>query len=240
MQSPNFDAAIALSREITPDALPKLTALLEDLELDFVEAELRYRVPPTDAEGMPPVAPAARQAHQTIGSQLAWIYSALLVCYLAAGDLDNARFVSKRVPAAFKESPDIGGAIRLLVLLWNREDEQFYAFAAQTPWSEHLAQLIALCTQLYRDRMLALLKKAYATVKPQYAAKLLGVADPLQLVTDLRAVGWEQDADGYLCPPAVAAPAATVSSPAILVDSDASWRRVQDLAKIVVNLELQG
>lgn len=239
MQNPDFDNAMRLAREPTRENFGHLMGLLESLELDYSEREVMSRVPvdvtAPDGAGGPAGAPEVRN---NVLMSLNWIYGALLIVYLAAGDLDNARFLSKRIPGPMKNGPELAAAIRLLMLLWNRENEQFYALAAQAQWTEHLAPLVGLAVQMTRERTVSLLAKAYSTIKVSNAAKLLGLSDEAKLVADLQAVGWTVDQDGFLIAPPSAA-ATGKGAAGKTEESAAAWSRVQDLAKIVVSLELQ-
>jgi hypothetical protein len=135
MNAPDFENAMRLAREPTKENLVGLMQMLETLEFDYAARDLDLRVPPEvpgEAGGAPPVPPAAREAYGNFLMSYGWIYSALLLAYLAQGDLDNARFLTKRVPGQIKATnAELGAATHLLKLLWNREREQFYASAAQ-------------------------------------------------------------------------------------------------------------
>ncbi|KAI9022570.1 COP9 signalosome [Hyaloraphidium curvatum] len=239
MQAPDaFAAAMGLAMQPSKENLAALLENLEHAEVDGVEREvfLHMRLASLshpEANGAPTgLAEELQQTHMSLYS----IYCALIVAYCADGDLDNARFAMKRMPDAMKTAPEAASVIRILKLLWNREHEQFYATVAQATWPDQIKPLVGLCVELTRERMLALLAKAYSNIRASSAGKLLGMADESEVVSTLEALGWKNQ-DGFLAPPPadkVAIGAASGKS----VDAAASWQRVQELAKIVVNLEL--
>src|SRR3989338_98682 len=103
-------------------------------------------------------------------------YGAFLLGYLINDDLNNCRFLWKRMPNDVKKDDDVKGIWEVAKQLWNRNYEGAYNSISQLkPTSPQLKELINYFIDQLRQRTLLLISKAYANISTADLMKCLGV-----------------------------------------------------------------
>lgn len=129
-----------------------------------------------------------------------WPCALHLLGHIYNGDLEDARLLWKRIPAAQQQEPEADAVWRLLQFCWNRHYVGTWQALQAHQWSAQVQPLIDALVERTRHRMVKLLASAYSQVSPARAAQLLGVseADARQLA---QSVGWGQSDDGSVLQP---------------------------------------
>eukprot|EP00930_Biecheleria_cincta_P090291 TRINITY_DN79644_c0_g1_i1.p1 TRINITY_DN79644_c0_g1~~TRINITY_DN79644_c0_g1_i1.p1 ORF type:complete len:221 (+),score=64.97 TRINITY_DN79644_c0_g1_i1:79-741(+) len=192
----------------------ELRAACEDLELS----------PPfsTEAADAPAPAPSPEQAEHS-----ALLCAVHLLAYLLDGDLDLARFLWKRTPAAVQSQAQAATAHRVLVAYWSRQYQELFAHLAAGPWDPRLQGLAAEVTSRVRVELLARIAKAYKVVSVAAVSAMLGL-DLVAAKAACEERGWVVDADGN------ATPVALTSSEDLMQMGE---EQLQQLAEYMAHLE---
>ncbi|CAE7617230.1 CSN8 [Symbiodinium necroappetens] len=99
-----------------------------------------------------------------------------LLAYLLEGQLDSARFLWKRTPAAVQQYPQAAAAHRVLAARWRRQyAEAFAQLQAGPPWDSRLQPLVAEVVSRSREGLLEKIGKAYKVVSLSCVAAMLGI-----------------------------------------------------------------
>ncbi len=112
---------------------------------------------------------------------------------------EDARFVYKRTPEAIRASnADITAAFALLQRLWVRDYEGIWT-ALGYAWPPQLAGLAAALGDQLRQRLLALVQRAYVSISAANLGRLLGMSEG-DANAAASAAGWAEEG-GFLAPP---------------------------------------
>ncbi|OLP79064.1 COP9 signalosome complex subunit 8 [Symbiodinium microadriaticum] len=123
-----------------------------------------------------------------------------LLAYLLEGQLDSARFLWKRTPAAVQQYPQAAAAHRVLAARWRRQyAEAFAQLQAGPPWDSRLQPLVAEVVSRSREGLLEKIGKAYKVVSLSCVAAMLGI-DAVAARTACESRGWALDAEGNVSP----------------------------------------
>ncbi|GBF91747.1 hypothetical protein Rsub_04051 [Raphidocelis subcapitata] len=145
-----------------------------------------------------------------------WPVALHILGHIYNNNLEDARFLWKRLPPQQQAAPEADAAWRLLRFAWNRNYVATWQALQAHQWSAGVQPLVEALVESTRRRMLALVAAAYSQVSPARAAELLGVseADARQLARDM---GWgESEAGDMLRPSQPAGDGAGLDSRAAL------------------------
>lgn len=120
------------------------------------------------------------------------VYAKLLTVYLLQNDLNNAKYLWKRIPAASKTAhPELGNIWSIGQHLWTRNFVAVYPLLTQD-WSDEIKPLMVALRDAIRQRIFRLIGQAYTSIEAQQFASYAGlqVDEAIQAVV---AEGWEYD-----------------------------------------------
>ncbi|KAG2382533.1 hypothetical protein C9374_005113 [Naegleria lovaniensis] len=137
-------------------------------------------------------------------SPSSFYYACFLLGYMINNDLNNCRFLWKRMPTDVKKNDDVKGIWEVAKHLWNRNYEGVYqSVAALNPSSVHLKEIIQYFVRQLRQRTLQLISNAYANINTNDLMKCLGVPDVNALNELVTPLNWKFDATNNLYIPEV-------------------------------------
>ncbi|RPB24741.1 hypothetical protein L211DRAFT_807303 [Terfezia boudieri ATCC MYA-4762] len=139
-------------------------------------------------------------------------YSAFLLSLLLIDDVNEARFLSKRISSHLAHTlpsqrptpvsdltayPLIPPTYNLLKAVYTRSYSSIYNTLLSTPWSPELQPLASMFLEHFRRKTFKLLSYAYTTITPSQAATYLGFQNESEQVVlqKLMAEGWVWDGD---------------------------------------------
>ncbi|KAF8426270.1 COP9 signalosome [Tirmania nivea] len=139
-------------------------------------------------------------------------YSAFLLSLLLVDDVNEARFLSKRISSHLAPTlpsqlptpvsdltayPLIPPAYNLLKAVYTRSYGSIYNILLSTPWSPELQPLASAFLEHFRRKTFKLVSYAYTTITPNQAATYLGFENESEEVVleKLMAEGWMWDGD---------------------------------------------
>lgn len=132
------------------------------------------------------------------------IVAPLVLAYLTVNDLAAARHALARLPKILRDVPISSRLSDLLSATWNRDYSAVYARAddvlrlCQEPASEHpefasvIEKLVNAFLEAFRQRVFALLGKAYTSISASLAQTYLGHS--VDILNIAAASGWSYDA----------------------------------------------
>lgn len=132
-------------------------------------------------------------------------YSAYFFSLFLCDDLNEARFLSKRIPLGFLQSdPLLISTYTLLRALYTRSYQNIYTTLSSAPWSSVLAPLVARFGEHFRRRTLILLSRAYTAISLKSTAIFLGLEgkDDSLIIAKVENEGWRHDAVTGMLKPA--------------------------------------
>ena len=142
----------------------------------------------------------------------AYVYKVHLLAHLLLNQLDEARFLWKRLPAPMRADAELAAIWAVGKQMWLRDHAAVQAAAgARAAWAQHtVGAMVAELSARYLERAFCALGLAYVSISADALASKLGV--PAQRVRELAAThGWTADAASGLYTPAK--PAADASAP---------------------------
>jgi len=120
-------------------------------------------------------------------------YTVQLLTYLIQGDLDNARFLWRRIPKDIRnQQPEIGAAWDIGRQMWKKDYSNIYKAIKSFKGSELHKTLIEYLLETFRDRTFALLSTAYTYIGIADASNILGLSSK-ESIKFCTAKGWEYD-----------------------------------------------
>jgi COP9 signalosome complex subunit 8 len=132
--------------------------------------------------------------------ELNFYYCCFMLCYMIENDLNNCRFLWKRLPTSIKKSSgELKSIWTIAKNLWNKNYEGFYQsvqHALQGEKNENLKQLLQILVQRLQMRTIELVSTAYTNIKSSKLCKLLGV-NPDNLSSIIGPLNWKFDNDVY-------------------------------------------
>ncbi|KAJ3024079.1 COP9 signalosome complex subunit 8 [Thoreauomyces humboldtii] len=163
------------------------------------------------------------------------IYTLLQLAHLIQHDYPSARFVAKRAPFA-SHTPELLAATEVASRLW-AEDPQCSVFEAMDAfaWSEPTGVLVQMLRDAERQRQLALMERAYVSVRIAVVAGRLGMqAEEVEALISGR--GWKFD-DAHAMPPPL--PVLGVSTEANSVEAapGPGLDELANLSRMIVHME---
>jgi len=153
------------------------------------------------------------------------LYAVHLCAYLIVNDLNNARFLWKRIPQDTKEADEELCCVwNIAKQMWQKNYGQVYELILGKDWSGSLAPMMKTLKETYQTRSFALICRAYSTISVQRGSQLLGMANE-ELSQFFEAQGWSKEGDFF-----------TVKAQQDDKQS-LSLHQLQDLTKYIVYLE---
>lgn len=155
-----------------------------------------------------------------------WPYAAQLLGHIYNGDIEDARFVWKRAPAAHKQEPQLKAAFAVLQHLWNKAYQGLWPVLSSAQWSETLLPLVHAIANKQRQDAIRLVSCAYSSIQPDRLASLTG-ASSQETHQIVQSEGWQMNGDVIL-----------VTCKERNGSTKASQEHLQHLTEFVVQLEV--
>merc|ERR1711874_756910 len=125
------------------------------------------------------------------GSVPAPLYTELLAAYLADGELIRAKFLWKRIPAATKQDGELPRVWAIGKAIWGKESSAVYT-GLKGEWSPEVGAVVTRIGEKYREAALALVAKAYSTIRIADLAVYLGQTEA-EAGAQVATLGWTQE-----------------------------------------------
>ena len=159
------------------------------------------------------------------------MYSAQILCFLVADQINDARFCWKRVPKNLAGGEEIQGVRGLLEALWEKNYIRFHGLTQSRQWSDLLNPLVAALVEATRSRTIRVVSEAYTTISLSDLAKFLScTGDAAVKVAETHA--WALDASTGML--SVTPPSRAQGSIQIPENS------LEEMTKYVVHLDMQN
>lgn len=128
-----------------------------------------------------------------------WPYALHLLGHIYNKNLEDARFVWKRIPINVKQNnQELQAVWRVLQYLWQRQYQGMWQALQAYSWSPQLQPFMAALAEKTRAELLELISTAYSTVKPSKVAYICGLTEQ-EALTACQAAGWHwNEATGTL------------------------------------------
>lgn len=157
-----------------------------------------------------------------------WPYAIHILGHLHNNDLNNARFLWKRIPAAVKQKDaEVIAAWRIGQAMWLHDRPNTYEALRSYTWSPTVQLVVTAVADNFSKRTFDLLCKSYSTISVADAAAFLGNTQNavIQMTTDR---GWSYDpAAGML----------TVHTEPVKSEQKTNLSHMQVLTEYVFHLE---
>lgn len=121
------------------------------------------------------------------------VYAQLLALYLLQNDMNNARYLWKRIPSAIKSANlELGGIWSVGQRIWQRDFPQIYAAVCAQQWSETIQPIMESLRDTTRRRAFGLVAQAYTSISADDFAAFVGL--PVEeAVKGAIEQGWQAD-----------------------------------------------
>ncbi|NXB76692.1 CSN8 protein, partial [Donacobius atricapilla] len=121
------------------------------------------------------------------------VYGQLLALYLLHNDMNNARYLWKRVPPAIKSAnAELGAVWSVGQRIWQRDFPGIYAAISAHQWSETIQPIMEALRDATRRRAFGLVSQAYTSIVADDFAAFVGL--PVEeAVKGVLEQGWQAD-----------------------------------------------
>ncbi|XP_061027050.1 COP9 signalosome complex subunit 8-like [Eubalaena glacialis] len=121
------------------------------------------------------------------------VYGQLLGLHLLYNDMNNARYLWKRIPPAIKSAnSELGGIWSVGQRTWPRDVPRIYTTISAHPWSETVQPIMEALRDAARRRAFALVSQAYTSIMADDFAAFVGL--PVEeAVKGILEQGWQAD-----------------------------------------------
>lgn len=145
------------------------------------------------------------------GEATAQEYAQLLAIYLCQGDLCNAKFLWKRIPAPLKNSNEELALIwKVGQCMWKRDYPAAYS-ALQAPWSDAVRPIMEALHEELRSRAIGLIANAYSSITLSDLSAMAGINErEAEKISNER--GWLIDAETDMVRPVRPPPSSQVTT----------------------------
>eukprot|EP01094_Clydonella_sp_ATCC50884_P006553 TRINITY_DN15777_c0_g1_i1.p1 TRINITY_DN15777_c0_g1~~TRINITY_DN15777_c0_g1_i1.p1 ORF type:complete len:239 (+),score=65.90 TRINITY_DN15777_c0_g1_i1:94-717(+) len=156
------------------------------------------------------------------------LYDVQLATSLIVNDLENARFLWKRMPADAKRNAETASLWNIGKALWAHKIADVYIALGGYQWSPPIQPLISALADRFRAGVLKLLSRSYSVISKNDCASYLGlpVGEAEALVVEQEK--WEVDGDMFKPQP----------PPPTVLDTS-GMQQLQSLSKYAAFLEQQ-
>ncbi|XP_055726979.1 COP9 signalosome complex subunit 8 isoform X1 [Salvelinus fontinalis] len=124
------------------------------------------------------------------------VYAQLLVLYLLHNDMNNARYLWKRIPQAIKSC--VQANLELTAVwavgqrIWQRDFPGIYSAIAAHQWSENILPVMEALRETTRRRAYGLVAQAYTSIMAEDFAAFVGYSVE-EAVKGVVSQGWQAD-----------------------------------------------
>ncbi|NWS17614.1 CSN8 protein, partial [Pachyramphus minor] len=121
------------------------------------------------------------------------VYGQLLALYLLHNDMNNARYLWKRIPPAIKSAnAELGAIWSVGQRIWQRDFPGIYSTISAHQWSETIQPIMEALRDATRKRAFALVSQAYTSIVADDFAAFVGL--PVEeAVKGVLELGWQVD-----------------------------------------------
>nr|KAF6494342.1 COP9 signalosome subunit 8 [Rousettus aegyptiacus] len=129
------------------------------------------------------------------------VYGQLLALYLLHNDMNNARYLWKRIPPAIKSAnAELGGIWSVGQRIWQRDFPGIYTTIGAHQWSETVQPIMDALRDATRRRAFALVSQAYTSIVAEDFAAFVGL--PVEeAVKGILEQGWQADSTTRMVTP---------------------------------------
>uniref|UniRef100_A0A8D1ZR94 COP9 signalosome complex subunit 8 n=1 Tax=Sus scrofa TaxID=9823 RepID=A0A8D1ZR94_PIG len=129
------------------------------------------------------------------------VYGQLLALYLLHNDMNNARYLWKRIPPAIKSAnSELGGIWSVGQRIWQRDFPGVYSTINAHQWSETVQPIMEALRDATRRRAFALVSQAYTSIVADDFAAFVGL--PVEeAVKGVLEQGWQADSSTRMVMP---------------------------------------
>ncbi|XP_049409918.1 COP9 signalosome complex subunit 8 [Solanum stenotomum] len=167
-------------------------------------------------------------AAEGIEFQDEWPYAIHLLGHIYSNDINSARFLWKKIPAAIKEArPEVVAVWRIGQKLWTRDYVGVHEAIRGFSWSPEVQPFVSSFAELYKKRMFELLLSAYSTISTQDSACFLGMNEN-DAINYVLQQGWALDSASQML---------TVKKQAVITEQKLDPSKLQRLTEYVFHLE---
>jgi|Transcript_60823 COP9 signalosome complex subunit 8 len=117
-----------------------------------------------------------------------WFYTAFLFSYLITDDVNNARFLYKRIKDDVKKDVEIEAAWAIAKCIWNQKLLEAHAMAIANHWQPQNKVFVDALQDSLQDRTLKLFSTAYSNIAISDLAQALG-CDSAQAISMAQSKG---------------------------------------------------
>ena len=127
------------------------------------------------------------------------VYAQLLAIYLLSNDLQNAKFLWKRIPVQTKNgSQDLKEVWQIGKLLLQRKSSLVYPLIDAYQWPPFLANIMNELKEEIKAQQFSLIQKSYSYITLANFKKMLYLKSNEELVAMVNMMGWQMDEEGVL------------------------------------------
>eukprot|EP00126_Sphaerothecum_destruens_P000117 Sdes_comp10145_c0_seq1m1758 len=155
------------------------------------------------------------------------LYAYLLAGYLIEGQLENGRFLWKRIPANLKNTAYLESIWCLGEQLWKKDYENFHKQVKTLSWPLFLEPVIEFLTSRIRTNTIELISRAYSDIYVENAANLLGLSQT-QCIELACHHSWKYDKENALLFPSFEEKKTFVST---------NYDFVKDISQYILHME---
>ncbi|XP_018415441.1 PREDICTED: COP9 signalosome complex subunit 8 isoform X2 [Nanorana parkeri] len=158
------------------------------------------------------------------------IYSQLLALYLLHNDMNNGRYLWKRIPPPIKSAnAELGWIWEVGQRIWQRDFPGIYASIAAHQWSENILPIMEAVRDETRQRAFGLVSQAYTSISADDLAAFVGlsVEDAVKGVLEQ---GWQADSATRMV-----MPKKPDSAPLSLIPNEQQLARLTDYVAFLEN-----
>ncbi|XP_048362207.1 COP9 signalosome complex subunit 8 [Sphaerodactylus townsendi] len=129
------------------------------------------------------------------------VYAQLLALYLLHNDMNNARYLWKRIPAAIKSAnPELGAIWSVGQRIWQRDFPGIYTTIGAHQWSETIQPIMEALRDATRRRAFGLVSQAYTSISVDDFTAFVGL--PVEeAVKGVLEQGWQADSSTRMVTP---------------------------------------
>uniref|UniRef100_A0A8C4TB74 COP9 signalosome complex subunit 8 n=1 Tax=Erpetoichthys calabaricus TaxID=27687 RepID=A0A8C4TB74_ERPCA len=158
------------------------------------------------------------------------VYGQLLALYLLHNDMNNARYLWKRIPQALKTANlELGAIWAVGQHIWQRDFPGIYTTIAAYQWSESIQPIMDALREATRQRAFGLVAQAYTSIMADDFAAFVGcpVDEAVQGVVNQ---GWQADPSTRMVMPKKPDP-----PPVSLIPNEQQLARLTDYVAFLEN-----
>ncbi|XP_001185403.2 COP9 signalosome complex subunit 8 [Strongylocentrotus purpuratus] len=158
------------------------------------------------------------------------LYKKLLALYLLQNDLNNAKFLWKRIPAAVKTAdPELGYIWEIGQNMWQRDFSSSKLYSAlNREWSDVIKEIISALSDSIKQRLFQLVGNTYTSIEDDQFASYLGMSKE-QAINAVQEEGWSYNSTTQMILPKKPVPSREAPAP--------SEQQIAQLTEFVAFLE---